>query len=118
MGLCYANPPFSQLAKVLTKIALKEREWYCVPQFATFLSWGSLGHLILRGFPRGKSGAEVGIVNRKVARRANIPPRAAAWTVAHPPKMNLFPLHIQIDLYWICTNCAGTVFGPLGRGGV
>ena len=23
MGLCYANPPFSQLAKVLTKIALK-----------------------------------------------------------------------------------------------
>ena len=23
MGLCYANPPFSQLAKVLTKIALE-----------------------------------------------------------------------------------------------
>ena len=25
-------------------------------QFATFLSWGSLGHLILRVFPRGVPG--------------------------------------------------------------
>ena len=32
VGLCYANPPFSQLAKVLTKSPLKEREWSCVPR--------------------------------------------------------------------------------------
>ena len=31
MGLCYANPPFSQLAKVLTNTPLKERGWSCVP---------------------------------------------------------------------------------------
>ena len=60
MRLCYPNPPFSQLAKVLTKIALKEREWSRVPQFATFLSWGSLGHLILRVFPRGVLGGSSG----------------------------------------------------------
>ena len=29
IGLCYANPPFSQLANVLTKIALEEGS--CVP---------------------------------------------------------------------------------------
>ena len=32
MGLCYANPPFSQLAKVITKIALEgERVVLCTP---------------------------------------------------------------------------------------
>ena len=29
-------------------------------QFATFLSWGSLGHLILRAFPRGVLGGSSG----------------------------------------------------------
>ena len=28
--------------------------------FATFLSWGSLGHLILRAFPRGVLGGSSG----------------------------------------------------------
>ena len=58
MRLCYPNPPFSQLAKVLTKTALKGAR--VVPQFATFLSWGSLGHLILRAFPRGVLGGSSG----------------------------------------------------------
>ena len=36
MGLCYANPPFSQVAKVLTKIALEgARVVLCTPE------WGS-----------------------------------------------------------------------------
>ena len=60
MGLCYANPPFSQLAKVLTKIALKGARVVLCTQFATFLSWGSLGHLILRAFPRGVLGGSSG----------------------------------------------------------
>ena len=59
-GCAILTPAFSELAKVLTKIALKEREWYCVPQFATFLSWGGLGHLILRAFPRGVLGGSSG----------------------------------------------------------
>ena len=29
-------------------------------QFATFLSWGSLGHVILRAFPMGVPGASSG----------------------------------------------------------
>ena len=38
MGLCYANPPFSQLAKVLTKIALEAaRVVLCT------LDWGTTG---------------------------------------------------------------------------
>ena len=36
MGLCYANPPFSQLAKVITKIALEgARVVLCTPDWAT-----------------------------------------------------------------------------------
>ena len=36
MGLCYANPRFSQLAKVLTKIALEEgRVVLCTPDWGT-----------------------------------------------------------------------------------
>ena len=39
MGLCYANPPFSQLAKVLTKIAPEgARVALCTP------NWGTTGH--------------------------------------------------------------------------
>ena len=34
MGLCYANPQFSQLAKVLTKMALEEARVSCVPPTA------------------------------------------------------------------------------------
>ena len=38
MGLCYANPPFSELAKVLTKSALEgARAILCTPD------WGSMG---------------------------------------------------------------------------
>ena len=34
MGLCYANPPFSQLAKVITKIALEgARVVLCTPDW-------------------------------------------------------------------------------------
>ena len=36
IGLCYANPPFSQLAKVLTKIALERaRVILCTPDSGT-----------------------------------------------------------------------------------
>ena len=36
MGLCYANPPFSQHAKVITKIALEEaRVVLCTPDWGT-----------------------------------------------------------------------------------
>ena len=36
MGLCYANPPFSQLAKVITKIALEgARVVLCTPDWGT-----------------------------------------------------------------------------------
>ena len=59
MRLCYPNPPFSQLAKVLTKIAPKgARVLLCTP--VCNLSWGSLGHLILRAFPRGVLGGSSG----------------------------------------------------------
>ena len=35
MGLCYANPPFSQLAKVFTKIALEgARVVLCTPDWS------------------------------------------------------------------------------------
>ena len=38
MGLCYANPPFSQLAKVLTKVTLEgARVVPCTP------NWGTTG---------------------------------------------------------------------------
>ena len=38
MGLCYASPPFSQLSKVLTKIALEgARVVLCTPD------WGTIG---------------------------------------------------------------------------
>ena len=60
MRLCYPNPPFSQLAKVLTKIALKgARVVLCTP-VGNFLELGSLGHLILRAFPRGVLGGSLG----------------------------------------------------------
>ena len=46
MGLCYANPPFCQLAKVLTKIALEgARVVLCTPDWGTtgeHASWGRL----------------------------------------------------------------------------
>ena len=43
MGLCYAKTPFSQLAKVLTKIALKgARVVLCTP-VCNFLGLGQLG---------------------------------------------------------------------------
>ena len=36
MGLCHANPPFSQLAKLLTKIALaRARVVLCTPDWGT-----------------------------------------------------------------------------------
>ena len=36
MGLCYANPPFSQLAKVITEIALERaRVVLCTPDWGT-----------------------------------------------------------------------------------
>ena len=46
MGLCYANPPFSQLAKMLTKIALERaRVVLCTPDMGTtgeHAHWGRL----------------------------------------------------------------------------
>ena len=46
MGLCYANPSFSQLAKVLTKIALEgARVILCTPDWGTtgeHAYWGRL----------------------------------------------------------------------------
>ena len=46
MGLCYANPPFSQLAKVITKIALEgARVVLCTPEWGTtgeHAYWGRL----------------------------------------------------------------------------
>ena len=46
MGLCYANPPFSELAKVITKIALEgARVVLCTPD------WGTTGeHAYWRRF--------------------------------------------------------------------
>ena len=37
MGLCYANPPFAQLAKVLTKIALAGARVLLCPEKASGL---------------------------------------------------------------------------------
>ena len=53
MGLCYANPPFSQLAKVLTKIALKGvRVVLCTP-VCNFLELGQFGSPNSQGVSKG-----------------------------------------------------------------
>ena len=53
MGLCYANPPFSQLAKVLTKIALKgARVVLCTP-VSNFLELGQFRPPISKGVSKG-----------------------------------------------------------------
>ena len=53
MGLCYANPPFSQLAKVLTKIALKgARVVLCTP-VCNFLELGHFGSPNSKGVSKG-----------------------------------------------------------------
>ena len=53
MGLCYANPPFSQLAKVLTKIALiGARVVLCTP-VCNFLEPGQFGSPNSKGVSKG-----------------------------------------------------------------
>ena len=53
MGLCYANPPFSQLVKVLTKIALKAaRVVPCTP-VCNFLELGQFGSPNSKGVSKG-----------------------------------------------------------------
>ena len=53
MGLCYANPPFTQLAKVLTKIALKgARVVLCTP-VCIFLELGQFGSPNSKGVSKG-----------------------------------------------------------------
>ena len=61
MGLCYANPPFSQLAKVITKIALEgARVVLCGPD------WGTTGgsaceatEELCEGLKQGDEGARL-----------------------------------------------------------
>ena len=49
MGLCYANPPFSQLAKVITKIALEgARVVLCTPDWGTAGEHAYWRHLLDR----------------------------------------------------------------------
>ena len=53
MGLCYANPPFSQLAKVLTKIVLKgARVVLCTP-VCNFLGLRQFGSPNSKGVSKG-----------------------------------------------------------------
>ena len=53
MGLCYASPQFSQLAKVLTKIALKgTRVVLCTP-VCNFLELGQFGSPSSKGVSTG-----------------------------------------------------------------
>ena len=53
MRLCYPNPPFSQLAKVLTKIALKgARVVLCTP-VCHFLELGQFGSPNSKGVSKG-----------------------------------------------------------------
>ena len=53
MRLCYPNPPFSQLAKVLTKIALKgARVVLCTP-VCNFLELGQFGSPNSKGVSKG-----------------------------------------------------------------
>ena len=53
MRLCYPNPPFSQLARVLTKIALKgARVVLCTP-VCNFLELGQFGSLNSKGVSKG-----------------------------------------------------------------
>ena len=49
MGLCYANPPFSQLGNVLTKIALEgAKVILCTPDWGTTGEYGYLRRLLDR----------------------------------------------------------------------
>ena len=48
MWLCYPNPPFSQLAKMLTKIALKGARVVC-----NFLEPGQFGSPNSKGVSKG-----------------------------------------------------------------
>ena len=49
MGLCYANPTFSQLAKVLTKIALEGRRvMLCTPDCGTTGEYAYCSRLLVR----------------------------------------------------------------------
>ena len=53
MRLCYPNPPFSQFAKVLTKIALKgARVVLCTP-VCNFLELGQFGSPNSKGVSKG-----------------------------------------------------------------
>ena len=53
MRLCYPNPPFSQLAKVLTQIALKgPRVVLCTP-VCNFLELGQFGSPNSKGVSKG-----------------------------------------------------------------
>ena len=53
MGLCYANSPFSQFAKVLTKIALKgARVVLCTP-VCKFFELGQFGSPNSKGVSKG-----------------------------------------------------------------
>ena len=53
MRLCYPNPPFSQLAKVLTQIALKgARVVLCTP-VCNFLELGQFGSPNSKGVSKG-----------------------------------------------------------------
>ena len=51
MGLCYANSPFSQLAKVLTKIALKGASVVLCTLVCNFLELGQFGSPNSKGMP-------------------------------------------------------------------
>ena len=70
MRLCYPNPPFSQLAKVLTKIALKgARVVLCTP-VCNFLELGQFGSPNSKGVSKGCAWGPRGEPSLKVARRA------------------------------------------------
>ena len=53
MRLCYPNPPFSQLAKVLTKIALKGARVVLCTLVCNFLELGQFGSPSSKGVSKG-----------------------------------------------------------------
>ena len=119
MRLCYPNPPFSQLAKVLTKTALKgARVVLCTP-VCNFLELGQFGSPNSKGVSKGRFqgvclGALRGEHSLKVARRARagqtFPHYATTqnspiWHLAHAFRENaLATAHPRLGCITVCCS--------------
>ena len=107
MRLCYPNPPFSQLAKVLTKIALKgARVVVCTP-VCNFLELGQFGSptgfclVSVLPYPGG-GGGWVGLAEFQGGWVSNPPPPGWGGTLRGP-------LGLSGQCHFFLSSVAGSV---------